>query len=86
MTEHSACVTPPYAHFQPHPNQHKYKAVGFSAWRKFQTFVIKHNHFEYTVSPPMLPNLPCTTVFLLPPDPCLSLMEKANYMADMIYL
>ena len=43
-TEHSACVTPtasqppPYAHFQLHPNTNKYKAIGFSAWHKFQTF------------------------------------------------
>ena len=28
----------PYAHFQPHPNQHNYKAFGFWVWRKFWVF------------------------------------------------
>ena len=44
-TEHIACLTPtpsqppPYAHFQPHPNQHKYKA------QKFRSFILRSQIF-----------------------------------------
>ena len=44
--EHSECVTPilsqpPYAHFKPHPNKHKYKAVGFPRMSEISDFSIK---------------------------------------------